>query len=330
MARFLHDQNKVVLLHESGTYGNTSGAGVWIGQVQTNTIDDEEGKIENRFLGTQTRSYDGMDQGPRDVTGTLEMHPQDMRLLFWAIGSNVDTSGTNSSHIATQINTDARQSAFTSGTLNPPVSFTIEDSKQSPGTGRNFVRTVNGCVLNTTTLTAAQGEKVVLSAEYVGQTLTFSSGVTTAVTEVTTTPYLWSSVTLNIAGSDIPTSKETSLEINQNIEAPHYLNGSRDISTPYPNNRENTLSVTLDWEGNDAAFLYNDLYKNNTQFDCTFDLNQDVSGTGSQHTILFLSGCRLMKPDVPSENEGPTEVTFDILAEKVIGSAFDTTLYNPF
>ena len=330
MARFLHDQNKVVLLHESGTYATASGSGVWVGQVQTHSIDDEEGKIENRFLGTQTRSYDGLDQGPRDVTGTLEMHPQDMRLMFWAIGSNVDTSGATYSHISTQLNTDARQSAFTSGPLNPPISFTLEDSKQSPGTGRNFNRTVNGCVLNTISLTATQGEKVMLSADYIGQTLSVGSGATTSVTEVTGTPYLWSSASLNIAGSDISTTKEVSIEINNNLEAPHYLNGSRDIATPFPGNRENTLSVTLDWDGNDSDFLYNDLYKDNTQFNATLDLNQDVTATGSKHAIFFLSGCRMLKPDVPSANEGPTEVTFDIMAEKVIGSSFDTTAYNPF
>jgi len=139
MARFLSDQNKVLLLHESGTYSSTSGNAVWLGEVTENSIDDTENKLEDRFLGTSSRSFGDYELGPRDVTGTLTYNAQNFRLPFWAIGSVVDSaSGTTVSHTSTQVDTDVRQSAFTSGTLNPPISFTIEDSKQSPGTGKNF------------------------------------------------------------------------------------------------------------------------------------------------------------------------------------------------
>ena len=159
MGRYNHDQNKVAFTHESGTYGSTSGAGIWVGQVTEHSIDDAENKIEGRFLGASTRSFSTMDQGPRDVTGTLTYNPQNMMVPFIAIGSVTDAiSGANVQHDAVQINTDVAQSAFTSGTLCPPRSFTLEDSKQSPGTGANFIRTINGVVPNTTTITATKGE----------------------------------------------------------------------------------------------------------------------------------------------------------------------------
>ena len=88
MTRYQSDQNKVVLVHESGTYGVTSGAaniGIWVGQVTDHSIEDSEGLIVDRYLGNLSRSYGTITQGPQDVTGTLTMHPQDMRLLFWAI-----------------------------------------------------------------------------------------------------------------------------------------------------------------------------------------------------------------------------------------------------
>ena len=335
MARFISDQNKVVILHESGTYANATAVDVWPGQVTEHSIDDAENKIISRFLGTATRSLDSVELGPRDVTGTLSFHPQDMRLPFFIIGSVFSTSGTNSVHTATETNTDARQSGFTSGTLNPPFSFTIEDSKQAPGTGQNFVRTINGAVLNTVTVTASQSEKVSVETEYVGQTLTWTSGATTSVTEETNTPYLWSDTTLTMSGLSIDTAKEVSFTVNQNVEPPHYLDGTRDISVPFPQNREYTLSVTLDLDASDdkAKVLYDNLYKNNVQFNTTLDFNRD-SSTGSQHATFTLSGCRIVSMENPSVNEGLTESSVEVTVETVNATSYDSTagtsLYGPF
>lgn len=333
MARYLSDQNKVLLLHESGTYATASGLGQWIGEVTENSIDDAENKIEDRFLGTTSRSFDDFELGPRDVTGVLTMNAQNFRLPFWAIGSVFETSGTNSEHIASQVDTDKRQSAFTSGPLNPPISFTLEDSKQATGTGRNFIRTINGCTSNSITITATQPDKVSIATDYIGQTLAFSSGTTTAVTEDTARPYLWSSVTLTLAGSVISSAKETSLEINNNIESPHYLNGSRDIATPFPQNREYTLNVSLDLESTMAEVLYNEFYKGNSSFNATLDFDQD-STTGSQHAAFTMSGCVITTMENPSTIEGATESTIEIRPQNVSATEYTSSssaaYFNPW
>ena len=334
MARYISDQNKIVLRHESGTYASASGNGIWIGQVTDSSVSDAENVLVNRYLGTASRSWGSTEPGPRDVTGTLTFNAQDMRIPFFAIGSVFDVSGTASQHTATQVNTDTAQSGYTSGTLNPPFSFTLEDSKQAPGTGKNFVRTINGVVPTSVTLTASQGEKVVVSMDYIGQTLTFSSGTTTSVTEPTNRPYLWSDSLLTLAGSVINTAKEVSLEINQNMEPPHYLNGSRDISVPFPQNREYTLSVTMDMDADSGNLLYDDLYKSNGSFNATFALNASTSA-GSQEAFFVFSGCRIVEtPDIPSPNEGVNEVTFSIMPQNVTGSSIDsstaTATYNPW
>jgi len=334
MTRYISDQNKVVLLHESGTYANTSGNGIWLGEVTDNSIDDSENKLVNRYMGTASRSFGAISQGPRDVTGTVTYNVQNFRLPFWAVGSVVDTSGTQATHTATQVDSSAWQSAFTSGTgqISAPISFTIEDSKQSAGTGRNFVRTVTGNVINTLTVNASQGEKVTVDVDYIGQTNTTSSGTTTSVTADTNTPYLWSSASLTLGGSSISTAKEISLEINQNIEAPHYLNGSRDISVPFAQNREYALNVTMDLDGTDADFLYNEYFKSNGTFNGTLDFNQD--GTGSQHAIFALSGCKIMSFENPSAIEGAVESTIEIQPQNVTATEYTSTtsanIFNPW
>jgi len=314
MSRYINDQNKVVFQIESGTYSNTSGPGIWIGQVTENSLSDEQNLIETHYLGTTSRNYEVMDQGPFDVNGTLTYSPQDMRLMFWAIGSVTDASGANTStHYASEIDTNVRQNVHTSGILNPPKSWTLEDSKQAVGSGQNFIRTVKGLVPNTTTITATQGEPVTITVDYIGKELDFSSGTTTSVTEETTPRYLWSDTSLELAGSTILTSKEVSLEINHNLEAPHYLNGSRSISTPIPGNRNYTLNVTLDLNAPEAKRLYSTFYKSLGSFNAVFDLNADNRGqTGSQHTIFTMSGCRITSMEIPSTTEGTTESTIEI------------------
>ena len=346
-ARFINDTNKVVGIHESGTYGfqeagaeGAAGSTFWMGQVMENSITDEQNYIESRYMGTATQNYDSMEDGPRDVTGTLTLHPHDMRFLFWAIGSTVEVSGataTTATHAVSEVNSDVWQSPFTSGTgTHPaPMSFTIEDSKQSPGTGRNFIRTLNGCVIDTCTLTLTQGEKASMEVSYIAQSLIPSSGTTTTLVNSGTqalTPYLWSDAILTIAGSTMDTANEITFEVARNTVAPHYVNGSRVIGTPYHTNRNYTLNITKDLDGLDSMWLYEQYYRGGSSFNATLDLNADIAAIGSKHTIIIMSGCRITAMDNPSTaDEGTTETTIEVRPQSVTGSSFDRThLYNPF
>jgi len=320
MARFLADQNKVLFRLESGTYAQASGPGIWPGQVMENSIEDSENLIETRFLGTSTRNFDVLDQGPRDVTGTVTYHPQDMRFVLWHIGSVRDISGTTTSfHRGAEVNTDVRQNVHTSGTLNPSKSWTIEDSKQSVATGRNFIRTINGVIGNTVTIAATQGEKVTVEFGYTGQTLVFGSGTTTALVEKTTPrSYLWSDSIVNVAGSEVNTAREVTLEINQNLESPHYVTGSRDVGVPILGNRDYTLTIGWDVEGTLSANFYDKHFKAGSVFNCQWDLNADGAnpgGGGSQHAQFVMSGCKIMTMTNPSTNEGVSEGEIVIRAE---------------
>lgn len=339
MARFLGDQNKVLLLHESGLYSSTlAGSSVWIGQVMSNSFDSDEGFIESKYLGTLSRNFDRFDNGPRTYTGTLEYSPQDMRLVFYSIGSVFSVSGTQSRHTVTEINSDVRQSGWTSGTLNPPISFSLEDSKTSVGTGRNFVRTIRGVIPNTTTLTLTQNEKVMVSVDYLAQVQAVSSGTTTTVTEVTTRPYLWSDASLTVGqggnGSVLQTPKTIELVINQNRTGPHYLTGSREISIPFNGNRDYTLNVTMDLDGTESDMLYNNFFRGGSSFNTTLDLNGDNTTIGSKHTLFYMSGCRIISMQNPSEVEGITESTIEIRPQTINAEEWNNSivsgLYTPF
>ena len=342
MARYGADQNKVLGLHESGAYANATVSGIWFGEVTDHSIDDAEGLIESRYMGTATRSFDDFDQGPIDVTGTLTFHPVDMRLPFWAIGSIVETSGANTLHGVGEVASDVCQNFFVSGPgqdMTVPMCFSIEDSKQAPGDSRNFIRTVAGACLDTVTITARQGEKVTVDVDYVGQSLAYTpSGTTTTIVDSGTKPYMWSDCALTLAGSPMDTAKEFSLAIKSNMKVDHYIGSSalgrfygRLIAPPVAGNKDYTLSLTMDLPSDDAFWIYDQMYKGGSSFNAEWDMNADSAVTGSKHTNLIMSGCRITSMDNPSTIEGLNETTLEVRPKNVTGSAWDTiSNYNPW
>ena len=331
MGRFISDQNKLVGIHESGTYG-TSGGQIpefWIGMIQSHSVTEDEGLIEQRYFGTASRNFDTFIQGPVDITGTLEYNPQDMRIVFWNLGSTYSISGTSTAiNTSTEIDSDVIQSPFTSGTANnAPISFQIEDSKQSPGAGRNFNRIIRGVVPNVTTLDLSMNEKALVTVDYLAQSAITGSGATTTFTEMTRRPYLWSDAVLNIGiganlGSAIDTARNISWSIDNGREIPHYVTGSRVGKIPFNKNRIHTVELTMDWDGLQADMLYNNFYKGGSKFNMTLDLNADDTA-GSQHVTYIMSGCFITSSDVPSPLEGVHETTLTIRPETVSATEYN-------
>ncbi len=337
MTRYVSDQNKLVVFSESGTYG-VSGIARWPGEVTDVSIDDNENRIEDRFLGNLSRSYGNLVQGPVDETGTITLNPQDMYFMAHTIGS-VDESnaaGTNSV-VVSEINSDLIQNPFVSGTTKStslPFSFSMEDSKQAPGAGRNSVRLIKGCVINTVTLNLTQGEKASIDLDWMAQSLKYTSGGTTAITASSVVPYLWNDTTLTMFGSSIDTAKDISFEVNNNITAPHYINGSRVVAEPFMGNRDYTLNVTTDLDSSLAQVLYEKYHQGGSEFIVSLDLNADVVATGSKHATFVMSGCKITSMERPSTIEGVNEQTLEIRPKNVSATIYeDATLtgsYNPF
>lgn len=349
MTRYINDQNKVVIVAESGTYGNwmsgtAGGVGSrWAGEVTLNTIAEAVSRLEDRYLGNASRSYGAMEDGAIDITGTLTLHPQDMYFLAHAVGSVAEsTTGGENVVLVTEVNSNVQQNPFISGTATAdiPFCFGLEDSKQAPGTGLNFIRHINGNVIDSVVLNINQGEKVSVDVNYVGQNITAKSGTTLTITKPSIRPYLWSDCTLQMfgiganLGSTIDTSKSISFEVNNNITPPHYVNGSKVIAPPYLGNRDYTLTVTADLPSEIAKLAYETYYRGGSTFNSTLDLDNDVTAVGSQHTIIRMSGCELMNMDIPSDLEGVNEFTMEVRPKNVDMSIWDDATkigsYNPY
>lgn len=337
MTRFIQDQGKVVGIFESGTYAVSNGSVFWPGQVMELKIDEQENLIETRYLGGSSRNFMTMEQGPRDYTGTLSYRVQDLRLLGYALGSVVSTSGTTQTHNLKEVDNGVRQSPFTSGTLNPPISFTLEESKTVYGSNKNFIRTLKGVIPMKVTLNLKQNQPVTADVDFVAQDLIYSNGATTAVQPYNNRPYLWADTLLTLGGSVIQTVKDITFELDNGVTNPHYLNGSRVIAVPFRENRNYTMTVILDADSESIQPFYQQFFLGGSSFNATLDLNADLHAgvTGSAHATIFMSGCRLFDMTTAAPNTGVSEQTLVVRPQNVNAVVYDTVTgsgngYMPF
>lgn len=306
--RFLGEQNKTVMLCESGTYANPSGAGVWVGYVQDNSVEENINMSKIRYHGNMSRNIGKMITGPKDYTGGLTYYPQDFRMLYYAMGSVYNTSGPVMTHNISELNGN-QLNGFTNGPRNPWISFTLEDSKTAEVAGSNFIRTVKGCVVDEFGLKIAEGEIAEASVSWIAQDCVFSSGTATSVTAVTDIPYLWRHCKLQIpSGTVLDNHLNIEFNVKNNFVAPHYCNGSEVVGVPIVGNREYSVPVNIHMDSVYAKTLYDQYYLGGSEFNALLDLTID----SNRYCIITMSGCRIETMKIPSPFEGPAEQSFTI------------------
>ena len=232
--KYLGDSNQLSFRFESGTYGTASGARQWIGLVQDHTPDEGAGVNPIRFQGNYSRNTGLFTDGQLEYGGTFTFYPQDWKFLGMAVGS-VDSTGTGSVLIR-ETNSDDANYAISSQSLS---SFTLEDAKKTPNVGSNFIRTINGCMVDTLNIAMSEGEIVSCEVGYKAQNVDFTSGAVTTVTPRTVKPYMWSDVSIHLpSGTKLTNATDFSLNISNNLESRFPLNGSRTIEEVIPLNRD--------------------------------------------------------------------------------------------
>ena len=332
MAIYVGDSNRVIYKFESGTYGTAFSSGHWIGLVTNHDFTSEENVTSIRYTGTSSRNVGQQINTSKDYDGTISFHPQNARMFGFALGSTADTSGTISSHTIRELNSDATY-AYTSGTNsnhNFP-SFTIIDSKKGQVDGGHFVRTVKGCVANTLSFNAPQGEPVSCELGYVAQSVTLGSKTTQigSATEDTSRPFIWSDVEFHLpSGTKMNELTDLSWSINNNLERRHYDNGSKVVDNITPLNREYEITLTLDGNSIWGKTLDEQYWQGGSSFNCMI---KSVMTAGSEELYFVMSGCKVTSFSAPSPSEGINEFSVTITPENTIITGSDTiTKHNPW
>jgi len=324
LKHYVHDQSQVVLLFESGTYGTASGAGVWIGDVQDNDIDDDEGRGEVRTVGGGDRNVNAFYDGATTNTATINFWPQDWRTLQFALGKVVDGGSPSPyTHTYTEVNND-NQDRFVGEVL---PTFQIEDAQRAT-TGSNFIRTIKGCMCDNYNINIPQNEPITVSMDYVGQTVPFSSGAATAVTEDNSTPYLHhhTAWVADTTGS-LDYVKNSTINIGNNLNHPDYSDGSRDKGTPIPTNRDHEVTLTMNSDVPNLKILYDQFYKGGAGSEFNMQSSHIISA-GSEEIVFTYSGCTVKQPfSAPTGKEGIAEHTITIQPKSVSAVEINTVQY---
>ena len=259
--RYVSDQNYVTLIHESGTYANPSGVDWWPGQVTGNAIAQEENIERLRYSNQGTRDPGDQVNVMRDVAGTLTLRPQGGRFLYFALGSSADTSGTTSTHILTNINNDESSAQWNQPDNGLPT-FALRDLRNIGRAGSNFGRLIKGCMVDTLTLTAEQGNFVTMDVAYQAQSAEFISGLPVGISGTETVrPFRSADASFHLpSGTKIDSTKTQVLNIGNTLEKRHYNNGSLEAYVPKPTARDINVDITMDMNATDSKAIYDQYY----------------------------------------------------------------------
>ena len=325
MVRFVSDQNAIAFIGESGTYANTSGTGQWIGLINDHTATVSENVTQIRYLGTASRDMGIHVKGAEDYEGTITYNPQDWKMLAFVLGSCVDAGSPSPyTHVVSAVDNNVGN-AFTSGTLAPFVSFTIEDSQGGYSAGSNALKTFKGCMANEITISATQGELAETEVSYIAQDVVYGSGARTAITASTLRPFLWEDFKIHLpSGTVLNNILSFEINVKNNIERRHYLNGSRVTDVPVPLNREYQITLTANADNTDYKTLFTNYFQSGTEFNMLLEQNCVDAGTGSRTGYFIFSGCRLTTMESPLTNEGVNEQTLTIVPKNCIINIDDT------
>lgn len=303
MGRYTGNENAVIGLNESGTYSAESG-NFWIGLVQNVNIKPTEGIISYKYIGGNSRNIDKRDFTEEKFDVDITYYPQDLRMLGFAMGSIVDAGSPSPySHVLSTIGNDVGN-AFTSGTLNPFMSFGIEESSTMTGTGQNFVRRVKGIIIDEFELSGKQGEILTATIKGIGTSGAFLSGTTTAINtfsygegligSITDRPYIFGDVVPHIpSGTIFETMKEFKFNVKNNLIERNYLVGSRQQAAPQPDTSSIMLTLNFDAQSERAKTLYEQYYTGGSEFNAMLFVN---ASAGSRDNAIILSGCRIIEP----------------------------------
>ena len=326
-ARFVGDQSQTSLIYESGTYANSSGAAQWIGMVQNANITDDIGKMKLRYNAGNTRNVQQFVDTIKKANASFSYYPQNWKMLAFALGSCVDTSGTNSNHVISETNSD-NSNAYTSGTDAPFNSFTLEDAKRFNDTGLNHVKTMNGGMVDSMTINLPRGEPITVDIESVGQNVVYSSGAASSVTASTTLQYLSQHASWSIpSGTAINEINDGTITINNNIQAEPFQNGSNVVYLPYPGNRDYTIDLGIDGNTNWSKNFYDKYFKGGSEF----NLFLRIAPSSTRYIELTFSGCEVENMDDPTTFENAQEQRITIVPKVCSGYVRDRIVkYNPW
>lgn len=295
----------LALLQPSGSYMNASGTALWIGLVQENSVKENEGRTDIRYMSANTRNPSLFINNKPEYTGTLRYLPQDGQMFTFVLGSVADSGSPNYLHTISEVDNASKNLYW----------FELHESKNAPTTP--FSRKICGIVADSIRLRAKMGEPVEAEVRYTAGSIAYLAALGSTATANTAQPYMWSNGLINVTGAalnaltlggNLTEVKEFEWTLDNNFDHPNYIQNTRFKGESIPGNRDVMLKLTMNMAEGTGASLYSGIYKTGSAFNATVFLFR-TSGADANATAdtlrIVMSGCIIKTMDMPSPHDGP-------------------------
>lgn len=231
-----------VVYGEETSYGAgaTPAAGNRVGKVNNVNLNMTNGFFRTQGLG-EGRNATGAFTGAFDVSGSIDWDVDDFTFMQYAIGI---LSGTGV--IADPWQLDEAANIGYDATNIPTIALAIGHE----GDTTDQETTVTGVVLNNLTLTAAAGETLKATCDFIGKTVATDTGIVTYTTP-TTDVFVFHQGNVTI-GTDTFQCTNFSLTVANNVQTYRNLN-DRTIAQPVTGMRRYDFTITFKYKYDDTA-----------------------------------------------------------------------------
>ena len=267
--------------------------------------------MTNNFFRTQGmgegRNVTGTFTGPFDASGTIEWDVDDFTFMQYAIGPRAG-SGT----LADPYELQERDNIGYDATNIPTLSIEIG----SQGDTLDDTTTFDGCVLNTLTISATQGEVLKASAEIIARSVATGTALET-YTAPTSRVFVFHEGNVTV-GTDTLHCSSFELTVSNNIQT-HRRLGSRFIQLPTTGLRRYDFTITLRKKYDDTAGVLSGTEIRNQFFGASgapataavvtaqaisLDINEGTGASGDRVVNIDLSNCYFESWSEPIQLEG--------------------------
>lgn len=315
---------------DEDNYGSAAVVDQPIGLVQSVNPTETNNLIKIRTMGG-SRDYSSIVPGKFEVSGNFDYYLQGAAFLRQAIGE--DTSTTTTVDSGPSFHTGASSYLHVMGSAASPqadsfpsftLEFTDDEDGGTPGTN-NLKRTYDGCRVNSLTISGSVDEPIMVSADFIGKSVTIGTSAPSSVTEYTVDPYVFYngavySTTGDItaydtveAASRICTLNSFDFSVNNNLEANWYISGTCSAT-------ENIRALkSLIPKGRDYEANLNVHFQNKTQYE------RFLGAVGATTPQATMTNYQIVLDFVRSGTIGGTKATTDDWMRVVLkDSKFDT------
>lgn len=271
--------------------------------------------------------------GAFEASGTIEFEVAEWDFLQFAIG---DVSGDGDDSVP-YVLTEAENITYAAGGM---YTFKMEVTSEDSTADDSDV--YSGCHITECTITAAEGETVKATANWVAKTVTSSTSGTAAYAPNTVNPWHFWQGTLKYGDAPTALAKVTNFSVTVNNNSQMYRAlGSRMIEQPELGLRTYDFTITCKMTEDIATTLRDDLYgQANTPIDdpstATPVTSKEIqlaltegSASGDRNANIYLDEVNINDMSKPvTLGEGIVEVTFNGYARKAGNSGKPISWYT--